>query len=93
MEIASTRFKVQTDDEYLDNAAYLRSSLRYCADSSKMCVSVKVVWTKLVPGQYFILFILLLLLFIAAIHYPCDSQNPGVHWYVGKRVVKCRGMF
>lgn len=54
---------------------------------------VKVLWTNPVTKQYFILFILLLLLFIAAIHYPSDSSSHGVHWYVGKWVVKCRGMF
>lgn len=69
------------------------SLLRFYADSRKMCVSVKVVWMKLVPKQYFTLSILLLQLFIAAIHYLRDSLSHGVHWYAGKVAVKCRGMF
>lgn len=84
-------FNVQPDDKYPDNAACLLPLLRYYADSRKMCVSVKVVWMKPVPKQYFILSVLLLPLFIAAIHYLGDSPSCGVHWYAGERGCKVWG--
>lgn len=82
---------IQPDDEYLDNAAYLFSSLRYCADSRKTCVPVKVVWTNPVTKQYIILFILLPLHLIAAIHYPCDSPHHGCTLICGEMCCKVWG--